>query len=115
MADLISALGLPVILVARPGLGTLNHTLLSLEALRRRGVRVAGVVMNAAHPGTWGAIERSNAETIERMGRTAIIARIPFLAGAGRGLPPAAFVRRMSGCFPDGAALWRLLRPKVKD
>jgi dethiobiotin synthetase len=40
VADLIRAFRLPVWLVARPGLGTLNHTLLSLEALRRRGARV---------------------------------------------------------------------------
>lgn len=44
--DLARALGLPVLLVARPGLGTVNHCLLSLEALRRRGLAVAGVVLN---------------------------------------------------------------------
>lgn len=46
VADLAQALGLPLLIVARAGLGTLNHTLLTLEAARRRGLRVAGVVLN---------------------------------------------------------------------
>lgn len=46
MADLMAWLGLPIVLVARTALGTINHTLLSLEALRRRGLRVHGLVLN---------------------------------------------------------------------
>lgn len=48
MIDLISYLKLPVLLVARSGLGTLNHTLLSLEALKKRDIEIAGIVMNGA-------------------------------------------------------------------
>jgi dethiobiotin synthetase len=44
--DLAARLGLPVVLVARAGLGTLNHCALSVEALERRGVPLAGVVLN---------------------------------------------------------------------
>jgi dethiobiotin synthase len=44
--DLIAALGLPTLVVARTRLGTLNHTLLTVEALLRRGLPVAGVVLN---------------------------------------------------------------------
>lgn len=59
--DLISHLNLPVLLVARSSLGTLNHTLLSLEALRARGIKVFAVVLNGEkHP--------SNKETIEKFG-----------------------------------------------
>lgn len=47
VVDLISALGAPVVLVARAGLGTLNHTLLSLEALKSRRIRVAAIVLNS--------------------------------------------------------------------
>ncbi len=46
MIDLISHLQLPVILVTKSGLGTINHTLLSLEALRKRHIPVVGIVMN---------------------------------------------------------------------
>jgi dethiobiotin synthetase len=45
MIDLIAALAVPSIVVARSTLGTINHTLLTLEALRTRGLPVAGVVM----------------------------------------------------------------------
>lgn len=59
--DMIERLKLPVLLVARSSLGTLNHTLLSLEALRDRGIEVFAVVLNGEkHP--------SNKETIERFG-----------------------------------------------
>jgi dethiobiotin synthetase len=53
MAGLALMLGLPVVVAARPGLGTLNHTLLTLEALHRRGLTVLGVVISAypADPG----------------------------------------------------------------
>ncbi|WP_423747570.1 dethiobiotin synthase (plasmid) [Haladaptatus sp. SPP-AMP-3] len=44
--DLVAALDLPVVLVARSGLGTLNHTALSIEALERRDIEVLGVVLN---------------------------------------------------------------------
>ncbi len=46
MAGLAALLGLPVVVAARPGLGTLNHTLLTLEALHRRGLTVLGVVIS---------------------------------------------------------------------
>ncbi|MEP2447284.1 MAG: dethiobiotin synthase [Balneola sp.] len=59
--DMIERLKLPVLLVARSSLGTLNHTLLSLKALGDRGIEVFGVVLNGEkHP--------SNKETIERYG-----------------------------------------------
>jgi len=45
VADLAKALGFPLLIVARAGLGTLNHTLLTLEAARRRKLRIAGVVL----------------------------------------------------------------------
>lgn len=59
--DIIERLKLPVLLVARSSLGTLNHTLLSLKALKDRGIEVFAVILNGEkHP--------SNKETIERFG-----------------------------------------------
>lgn len=77
--DLIRATGLPVVLVARAGLGTLNHTLLSLEALRSRDIPVAGVVLvqtgaEEGHP----AIADDNRRTIIRLGRVRVLAEFPF-------------------------------------
>lgn len=73
MGDLMQRLGLPVLLVARPGLGTINHTLLSLEALRQRGLCVAGVIFNHACPDRADVIARDNVETVERLGRVRVM------------------------------------------
>ena len=70
--DLAGELELPVILVARSTLGTINHTLLSLEALRRRSMTVAGVVIN-------GPDTPHNRAAIERYGQVEVIAEIPWL------------------------------------
>lgn len=72
MLDLMRKWNLPVLLVARSTLGTINHTLLSLEQLRRAGVDVLGVVMN-------GPKNPSNREAIERFGRTRVLAEIGLL------------------------------------
>jgi len=50
IADLARDLGFPLIVVARLGLGTINHTLLTLEAARNRGLSVAGIVLNQSLP-----------------------------------------------------------------
>ena len=70
--DLAAELHLPLILVARSTLGTINHTLLSIEALRRRGLRLAGVVMS-------GPETPHNRAAIERYGQVNVIAEIPWL------------------------------------
>jgi dethiobiotin synthase len=70
MADLMSALGLPVLVVARAALGTINHTLLTLEALRRRSLHVAGVVMV-------GDRNADNRSAIERHGDAPVLGEMP--------------------------------------
>jgi dethiobiotin synthetase len=70
--DLAAELHLPIVLVARSTLGTINHTLLSLEAIRRRGLPLAGVVVN-------GPETPHNRAAIERYGKAEIIAEIPWL------------------------------------
>ena len=70
MADLMVRLGLPVVVVARTALGTINHTLLTVEALRLRELEVAGVVMV-------GRQDADACEAIERYGRVAILGQMP--------------------------------------
>ncbi len=70
--DLIAHLQLPTVLAARAGLGTLNHTLLSVEALNRRGVPLLGVVLI-------GEGRAENRRDIERFGRVPVIGAIPRL------------------------------------
>jgi dethiobiotin synthetase len=90
---LADALGLPLLIAARPGLGTINHTLLTLEAARRAGLAVLAVVLTP-WPERAGEIERSNRETIARLGEVDVLAlaEVPAagpaeLARAGASLP----------------------------
>jgi dethiobiotin synthetase len=61
--DLAADLGYPLVIVASPGLGTINHTLLTIESARAIGLEVAVVVLNP-WPGQPGKIEESNRKTI---------------------------------------------------
>ncbi|MBB64168.1 MAG: dethiobiotin synthase [Waddliaceae bacterium] len=70
LVDYIVELAVPVVLVARSGLGTINHTLLSLELLRNREVPILGVVMN-------GKPNPSNRQAIENYGHVDVLAEIP--------------------------------------
>jgi dethiobiotin synthetase len=72
MVDLMKHLGLPVLLVARSAIGTINHTLLSLELLRKNDVQVLGVVMN-------GPQNQINKKAIETYGRINVIAEVDSL------------------------------------
>jgi len=65
--DLARELGLPVAIAASPGLGTINHALLTIEAARAVDLRVTAVVLTP-WPKEPGAVERSNREAIERLG-----------------------------------------------
>ena len=88
MLDLMRRLGLPIALVARPGLGTLNHTLLSLGAIREAGLQVAGVVICRTTRGRPGAIERDNIRTLRRLARAPIWGVLPFHPTLAAGRPP---------------------------
>lgn len=79
--EVMKSLSLPVILVAKPGLGTINHTLLSLRELRHSNLKVLGVVFNYSSGKGEEIIERSNKIAIERLGRVRVIAEFPFIAG----------------------------------
>jgi dethiobiotin synthetase len=66
VADLVERLRLPLLIVARLALGTLNHTLLTLEAARSRGLEVFGVVLSETTPAT--DVERGNLGELRRLG-----------------------------------------------
>jgi len=96
--DLAVALGLPLVIAARPGLGTISHTLLTIEAARAAGLTVAGVVITP-WPDEPTVMERSNRETIARLGGVEVAA-LPLLpdgspaslAASGATLPLAAWL-----------------------
>ncbi|MDE0104109.1 MAG: dethiobiotin synthase [Bryobacterales bacterium] len=94
MADLIRSLGLPGLITARSGLGTINHTLLTVSEMRRRGIPIAGVVL-VGEPNT------ENRRAIERYGGVDVLAELPVLkrlvAGAieAEGLRAAGQLRQL--------------------
>ncbi len=91
--DLAAQLGLPLLIAAPAGLGTINHTLLTLEAARAAGLDVRAVVLTP-WPAQPTALEDSNRETLARLGEVeiAVLPRVPgpevtALADAGAQLP----------------------------
>ena len=81
IADLAAALEAPVVVVTTPGLGTLNHTALTLEALAARGLTLAGLVIGS-WPADPGLAELSNLTDLPPLGGQALPGRMP--AGAGQ-------------------------------
>ncbi|HEY1683319.1 MAG TPA: dethiobiotin synthase, partial [Tepidisphaeraceae bacterium] len=75
--DMAKWLGLPVIVVARAALGTINHTLLTLQALRLAGINVAGVIINRFATDSIDVAEQTNPAAIEKWGKTRILALVP--------------------------------------
>lgn len=78
MADLAGELGLPLIIVARPGLGTINHTLLTIEAARTRQLPISAVVINGYHPHSATLAEETNPEVIGRLAGIRIPLIVPM-------------------------------------
>ena len=96
MLDLMRHLRLPVILAARSTLGTINHTLLSLAALRSGHVEIAGVVLI-------GEPNADNHAAIEQYGRVRVLGEIPRLAQLNRAALLEVFAARFDREFFAGA------------
>ena len=77
MVDLIARLHLSVVLVCKTSLGTINHTLLSIEALRKRHINLVGIVFS-------GKINKWVARTIAEMTKVNIIGKVPIIKPLSR-------------------------------
>ncbi|NWK94899.1 ATP-dependent dethiobiotin synthetase BioD [Sphingobium lactosutens] len=89
MADLFAFWGQPVILCARTGLGTINHSLLSIEALKARGVRIAGIAFI-------GDPHAENERIIPQIAGVPALGRLPRLDP----LDPASLAQAFAAHFP---------------
>ncbi len=78
VADVARDLGYPLIIVARLGLGTINHTLLTLEAAARRGIPVAGIVLNEASPTDGDPSVTTNAQDLARFTDIPVLATLRY-------------------------------------
>ena len=101
MLDLAWEMGMPVLLVGHSGLGTINHVLLSLEAIRRRGCNLLGVILNDIRPVSApdSYIHEDNVRTIELFGKVPVT-RIPhlgYLAPQHPGTQPE--MERLDACL----------------
>ncbi len=76
VVDLIRWLNLPLLVVARAGLGTINHTALTVMAARQAGIQVAGILLNR-YPAQPGLAEQTNPEVIEAITGAPILGKIP--------------------------------------
>lgn len=121
MGDLVRLLGLPVVVVATPSLGTLNHTALTVEAARSRRLEVLGVVLSGL-PADPGPAEATNPGEIERLCGVPVVGAVPLLEGldvdAGRwpgGDPRPWLAPALGGTFDRARFLEGLAAEKLLD
>ena len=77
--DIIKMLGIPVIIVARATLGTINHTCLTVRALQAEGIKILGIILNGCRQ--VGVVEKTNPEVIYEMISEKILGVIPWIEG----------------------------------
>ena len=103
VVDVIRLLGLPALIVSRRRLGTLNHTLLTVEHARRAGLIVAGVALNAADPPAADRntrlAERTNPAALQACLPVPLVGNLGRLASGENGLPSP---RRLAGWIEKG-------------
>ena len=78
VADLALRWNVPILIVARPGLGTINHTALTISCARSKGLRIAGFVMNACRPLQGDRSEETNPACIEELCDVPYWGTIPY-------------------------------------
>lgn len=81
VADLARQMGLPVLVVARAGLGSINHTLMTLECLRSRGVPILGLIFNHPSPPPAGTDESETVQTILQVSGLRSFGELPYCEG----------------------------------
>ncbi len=79
VADLALQMNLPLIIVSRIQIGTLNHTLLTINAARQHGLKVAGVILNPVHEGELDNIEEEQGSLIKGLSDTPILGTCPYI------------------------------------
>ena len=77
--DLARELGLPLIIVSRPGLGTINHSMLTVNYALNEGLTVAGIIVNYSHTPERDLAEKTNPELIKQLSPVPLIGIFPYL------------------------------------
>lgn len=79
VSNLAAELGLPLVIVARPGLGTINHIMLTADHAERQGLEIAGLVLNYARPPENSIAEETNPGLLEKISGPPLLGIFPFL------------------------------------
>ena len=103
MSDLMARLDLPVLLVAKPGLGTLNHTLLSVEAMRNRELQVCAIVTVSCEPDRDLLVQEDNAQTLARLTELPVLGPVPFMSAVAEGTIDPREFEALTGHIADAA------------
>jgi len=77
--DLAKEMGIPLVVVARPGLGTINHTLLTVNYALKAGLKVAGIIINYTYQSEGSAAEETNPRVIKQLSPVPVIGVFPYL------------------------------------
>lgn len=77
--DLIKSLSVPIIIVARTGLGTINHTLMTVRCARSAGIEIIGIIFNHTDSKKDGIAEKTNPDVIKRLCNIPILGILPFI------------------------------------
>ncbi|MBI3600733.1 MAG: adenosylmethionine--8-amino-7-oxononanoate transaminase [Nitrospinae bacterium] len=79
VSDLILELDLPVVIVSRPDLGTINHTLLTIKHAREAGIDIIGIIFNETKKRRKGLAEKTNPSIIEKLSGVPILGTLPYI------------------------------------
>jgi dethiobiotin synthetase len=85
ISDLAKVLAQPVLIISRPNLGSVNHTLLTIRCVRSMGLEVAGVFINKWDEMAAGNAEHSAEKLIEKFGDVRVLAKLPKVIGKDDG------------------------------
>jgi dethiobiotin synthetase len=98
--DLAAEFDLPTLVVARPTLGTINHSLLTIRAVRDAGLPLAGVIINGYNALDADIAEETAPEVIAQIGQTTILAIVPYDEGA------SVEEGRLGRAVPEALGIW---------
>jgi dethiobiotin synthetase len=94
--DLVKEFGLPLIVVSRPGLGTLNHTMLTVNYAIKEGLAVAGIIINYHYPPEDTLAEETNPETLKQISPAPVIGVFPYLRDFEPGSIEKAVIKNLN-------------------
>ncbi|MCI0468522.1 MAG: dethiobiotin synthase, partial [Nitrospirae bacterium] len=94
--DLAKEFGLPLIVISRPDLGTINHTLLTVKYALKEGLRVAGIIINYTYPSEGSLAEETNPQALKQLSTAPLIGIFPYLSSMSEETLEKAVVKNLN-------------------